>query len=117
MARIFFASLLALFMFVACPLKYWNCFYSEWLDDKKKLPAGVLAFEDLPDSELDVLLKEFFCAVLKKNGEPYSKSGMVNIRSSINRHLRLPPHNRCDFCACLLVFFMLASVLVFSFKI
>ncbi len=51
-------------------------------------------FEDLDENALNSLLRKFFGAVRNKRGEPYSKSGMVNIRSGINRHLTLPPHSR-----------------------
>ena len=48
-------------------------------------------FKALPDKELNEILQEFFVSVHTKAGNPYSKSGMVNIRSGINRYLCLPP--------------------------
>ena len=41
-------------------------------------------FETFPDKEL----------ARSKHGKRYSKSGMINLQSGINRHLQLPPHNR-----------------------
>jgi len=52
-------------------------------------------FEKLDEEQLASHLRSFYAtAVTKKDGRPFSKSGMINLRSGLNRHLRLPPHNR-----------------------
>ncbi len=51
-------------------------------------------WEKLPDDELNDLLRRFFASVRNKEGKEYSKSGMTNLRSALNRHLSLPPHSR-----------------------
>ncbi len=56
--------------------------------------VDVNEWEKLPDEELNDLLRKFFAEVRSKAGKEYSKSGMVNIRSGLNRHLQLPPHSR-----------------------
>lgn len=43
--------------------------------------------------ELGDILRRFYAEVRQKNGAPYSKSGLINIRSSIQRHLSSPPYN------------------------
>lgn len=48
----------------------------------------------MPDEILAGLLRAFFGAVRQKNGQTYSKSAMVNLRSGLNRYLQSPPHNR-----------------------
>ena len=68
------------------------CLLSDWMRDVKNVPDG--SFKHESDEKLDELLKEFFCSIQKKNGQKYSKSAMVNIRSALNRHLHLPPYNR-----------------------
>jgi hypothetical protein len=39
-------------------------------------------------------LRAFYGSLRKKTGESYSKSGYINIRAAINRHLTSPPFNR-----------------------
>lgn len=39
-------------------------------------------------------LKLFYPAAHQQNGERYSKQALINIRSGLNRHLTLPPHNK-----------------------
>ena len=51
-------------------------------------------FEDLAKEELSELLRRFYGTVLSKNGKQYSKSGLINICSAINRHLVNPPHKK-----------------------
>ena len=40
------------------------------------------------------MLRKFYGTVLTKKGAPYSKSGMINLRAGINRHIQSPPYNR-----------------------
>lgn len=57
-------------------------FTSDWSQQM----YGSRDFEYLPDDTLNARLQEFFCGVVQKDGKtPYSKSGMVNIRASLNR--------------------------------
>ena len=51
-------------------------------------------FENLPADELAEILRQFYGTVLSKNRKEYSKSGMVNIRSGLNRYLQDPPNRR-----------------------
>ena len=51
-------------------------------------------FENLPVNELTEVLRQFYGTVLSKNRKEYSKSGMINLRSGINRYLRSPPNNK-----------------------
>lgn len=64
--------------------------FSEWL----KATNRDTAFEKLPDEILDTYLCQFFGEVQKQNGQPYSKSAMINLRSGLNRYLQSPPNNR-----------------------
>ena len=65
-------------------------FFSEWLMEK----ARPLDFESLDEPELAQMLRQFYAEVRTKSGNPYSTSGMRNIRASIQRHLTSPPYNR-----------------------
>ncbi len=52
-------------------------------------------FETLPAKDLDCLLAQFYASIQPVKGDkPYSKSTYTNVRAAINRHVRLPPHNR-----------------------
>ena len=51
-------------------------------------------FEGLPPDDLAELLRQFYGTVLSKNGKEYSRLGMINLRSGINRHLQGPEHNK-----------------------
>ena len=51
-------------------------------------------FKNLPVNELTEVLRQFYGTVLSKNRKEYSKSGMINLQSGINRHLRSPPNNK-----------------------
>lgn len=64
--------------------------FTDWLLFKRKDAD----FEHLEDNILAQLLRQFFAEVRKKNGKPYSKSGMVNLRAGLNRYLQSPPYNR-----------------------
>lgn len=39
-------------------------------------------------------LKLFYPSARQQNGERYSKQALINLRSGLNRHLSLPPHNK-----------------------
>ena len=56
--------------------------------------ARPLDFESLDEPELAQMLRQFYAEVRTKSGNPYSTSGMRNIRASIQRHLTSPPYNR-----------------------
>ena len=47
---------------------------------------------EVPD--LADLLRRFYGSVLSKTGKEYSRSGMINLRSGLNRHLQNPPHKK-----------------------
>ena len=51
-------------------------------------------FEDLPLDDLADVLRQFYGTVLNKNGKEYSRSGLINLRSGLNRHLHAPPHKK-----------------------
>ena len=42
-------------------------------------------FEELPEEQLDDILRQFYGSVLSKNGKEYSRSGLINLRSGLNR--------------------------------
>ena len=58
-------------------------FFSEWLIEK----ARPLDFESLDEPELAQMLRQFYAELRTKSGNPYSTSGMRNIRAFIQRHL------------------------------
>ena len=51
-------------------------------------------FEDLTVDELADLLRKFYGTVLSKQGKEYSKSGMINLRSGLNRYLQSVPFKK-----------------------
>ena len=51
-------------------------------------------FEHFPVEDLSKVLKNVYGSVLSKTQKEYSKSGMINLHSGINRHLRSPPYKR-----------------------
>ena len=67
-----------------------NVFFSELLMEKTR----PLDFESLDEPELAQMLRQFYAEVRTKSRNPYSISGMRNIRASIQRHLTSPPYNR-----------------------
>ena len=67
-----------------------NIYFSDWLKENK-LPQS---FEDKSKEDMAELLRKFYGTVLSRNGKEYSKSGMINIRSGLNRHLVNPPHKK-----------------------
>ena len=63
--------------------------FSEWLQEK----LYPLEFEHLSKDDLAKILREFYPTVKTKEKEPYSKSGLINLRSGLNRYLTLPPND------------------------
>ena len=51
-------------------------------------------FEELNEEHLAEVLRKFYGTVRQKNGNEYSKSGMINLRSGINRYLHAPPYKK-----------------------
>ena len=51
-------------------------------------------FEHQEDVELGHILSELYGSVRTKKGELYSKSGYINLRGGLNRHLNNPPFSR-----------------------
>ena len=51
-------------------------------------------FKNLPLEELAEVLRQFYGTVLSNNGKEYSCSGMINLRSALNRHLHSPPYSK-----------------------
>ena len=51
-------------------------------------------FEELPVEQLADLLRQFYGTVLSKNHKEYSKSGLINLRSGLNRYLHGPPFKK-----------------------
>ena len=48
----------------------------------------------MDDKEINNLLEEFYPEARTTKGNKYSKSTLIGIRASLNRHLRNPPHRR-----------------------
>ena len=44
--------------------------------------------------ELSLILRQLYAEIRQKNGNNYSRSGLTNIRASIQRHIASPPFNR-----------------------
>lgn len=63
---------------------------TEWLTEKE-LP---IAFEDAADEVLAGYLSKFYAGLQSKGGMDYSKSSVLSIRSSLQRHLSFPPCSR-----------------------
>ena len=51
-------------------------------------------FEELPAAKLADHLRLFYAEARKKDGDLYSKAALCGLRSSLQRHLQCPPHNR-----------------------
>ena len=66
--------------------QYFSFSLTEWLQQHKKMSPE---FKEKPTDQLNNLLQEFFVSAWSKKGEPYSKSEMINMRSSLNRYLDL----------------------------
>ena len=63
---------------------------SDWLTHEN-LPTD---FETKPVEEIDHLLSQFFLHARKKNGDPFSASALLAIRTALTRHLKGPPFHR-----------------------
>ena len=50
-------------------------------------------WEQLDGVELAKRLKAFYCTMRMENGQKYSRSAYSSIRDSLQRHIKLPPHN------------------------
>ena len=44
--------------------------------------------------DLAEVLHKMFGTVLSRKGKEYSRSGLINLRAGLNRHLQDPPHKR-----------------------
>ena len=64
--------------------------YREWLSERGQNTD----FENLSKEDLDALLTTFYAEARTVAGKMYSRSALIGIRSSINRHLQFPPYNR-----------------------
>lgn len=53
-------------------------------------------FEELEAVELNTILKTFYFDARTVTGELYKASSLENLRHSLNRHLKSPPHCRLD---------------------
>ncbi|XP_061869774.1 activating transcription factor 7-interacting protein 1 isoform X3 [Colius striatus] len=62
----------------------------QWLAKNGKDPS----FELVPVSELNDILKEFYCTIRNHDGNTYSVASYKSIRAGLNRHLKMPPYNR-----------------------
>ena len=65
-------------------------FFSDWLE----ATGRNVNFEMHEPEELSLILRQFYAEVRQKNGNNYSRSGLTNIRASIQRHIASPPFNR-----------------------
>ena len=58
-----------------------------------------IAFKQMDKQVFADTLREFYPSARQTTkdgteGKPYAKQSLINIRSAINRHLQLPPHNK-----------------------
>ena len=51
-------------------------------------------FEDLPNEQIDAILKKFYSEVRTENGELYKKSSLTSLRHGINRYLSNQPSGK-----------------------
>ena len=70
-------------------LQFYYFTISDWLASRNEDPA----FELKSTDQLSQLLRRFYAEVRSKKGQPYSRSALVSIRASIQRHLEAPPYN------------------------
>ncbi|CAG2233869.1 unnamed protein product [Mytilus edulis] len=61
-----------------------------WLTENKYSSS----FEELDETTLNDRLCYFYASLQTKQGNDYSKSALVGIRSAISRHITGPPYNR-----------------------
>ncbi|XP_025004216.3 activating transcription factor 7-interacting protein 1 isoform X11 [Gallus gallus] len=62
----------------------------QWLAKNGKDPS----FELVPVSELNDILREFYCKIRNHDGNTYSVASYKSMRAGLNRHLKMPPYNR-----------------------
>ena len=55
---------------------------------------GSLNFEYLQSTEMDHLLQQFYTEVHTKEGNDYSKSTLIGLRTALNHYLTSPPISR-----------------------
>ena len=56
-------------------------------------------FEILDVEPLAILLREFYAEAVTEKGKPYSRQGLINLSSDLNRHLTSAPFNKMtDLC-------------------
>jgi hypothetical protein len=53
-------------------------------------------FEHFSANELNSVLKSFYFDVRTVDGDHYKASSLENLRHSLNRYMKSPPHNRTD---------------------
>ena len=51
-------------------------------------------FEQLPPENLANALRKLYGTVLSRKGKEYSRSGLINLCTGLNRYLQDPPHKR-----------------------
>ena len=59
-----------------------HCFFSDWLEASGRNSD----YEMFESEELCQILRQFYADVRQKNGNKYSRSGLTNIRASLQRH-------------------------------
>ena len=63
------------------------CSFTELLAGK----GNTINFENLPEEDLAVVLREFFPSIRTKDGNSFSRSGYRNLRNGIQCHLQSQP--------------------------
>ncbi|XP_022103492.1 uncharacterized protein LOC110986150 isoform X2 [Acanthaster planci] len=58
----------------------------------KETGRGQVPFETLPLAELDSLLEDFFGNIIKRDGTPYNRNGLIGIRYGLARFLKEKRH-------------------------
>ncbi|XP_045069320.1 uncharacterized protein LOC121572346 [Coregonus clupeaformis] len=66
-----------------------NCF-KDWLAEKQML----VDFSTIEKSEMNVLLRDFYCSVRRGKGGEYCIPSYIGIRAGVNRFINLPPLSR-----------------------
>ncbi|XP_076468968.1 uncharacterized protein LOC143299566 isoform X1 [Babylonia areolata] len=64
--------------------------FRDWLA-QENMPTD---FETKPVEEIDSMLSQFFLHARKKNGDPFSVSALLAMRTALTRHLKGPPFYR-----------------------
>uniref|UniRef100_A0A673YJE2 Uncharacterized LOC115208477 n=1 Tax=Salmo trutta TaxID=8032 RepID=A0A673YJE2_SALTR len=66
-----------------------NCF-KDWLSEKQM----IVDFSTIEKSEMNVLLRDFYCSVRRGKGGEYCIPSYIGIRAGVNRFINLPPLSR-----------------------